>query len=180
MALKSTICKAELQVSDLDRHYYATHALTIARHPSETDERMMVRLLAFALNADDDLAFGRGLSAEDEPDLVQRDAGGEIVRWIDVGLPDPREVRRHAHRTRDMQVFAYGGRAAELWWQQNAPLQKALANLTVTFLPPDLCAALTSLAARTMRLSCTIQEGIVWLADERGSHELTPVVWLRP
>jgi len=176
MALKSTICKAELQVSDLDRHHYATHSLTLARHPSETDERMMVRLFAFALNASEALAFGRGLSSGDEPDLVERDAGGSIVRWIDVGLPDEREVRRRAHRSREMQLFVYG-RTAELWWQQNEALLAGLANLRVIWLPPPLCAALTAMAARTMRLSCTIQEGVVWFADEHGSHELAPVVW---
>src|ERR1700686_5331137 len=98
MALKSTIFKAELQVSDLDRDHFATHALRIARHPSETDERMMVRVLAFALHADDALEFGRGLSAENEPDLWQRDLTGAIERWIEVGLPDEREVRKASGR----------------------------------------------------------------------------------
>ncbi len=96
MALKSTICKAELQLSDLDRHYYATHNLTLARHPSETDERMMVRLLAFALYASETLAFGKGLSAEDEPDLIERDPTGAVARWIDVGLPDERVQKTQA------------------------------------------------------------------------------------
>jgi len=117
MALKSTIFKAELSVADIDRGYYHDHALTIARHPSETDERMMVRLLAFALHADERLAFGRGLSTEDEPDLWQRDLTGAIDRWIDVGLPDERDVRKACGRAREVDVLAYGGRAVELWWQ---------------------------------------------------------------
>src|SRR6202158_1745520 len=96
MALKATIFKADLQISDMDRHYYQSHPLTIARHPSETDERMMIRVLAFALNADDALEFGRGLSSEGEPDLVKRDLTGAIDLWIDVGLPDEREIRKAA------------------------------------------------------------------------------------
>ena len=100
MALKSTIFKADLSVADIDRGYYRDHALTIARHPSETDERMMVRMLAFALHADDALEFGRGLSAVEEPDLWQRDLTGPIERWIDVVLPEEREVRQASGRTR--------------------------------------------------------------------------------
>ena len=100
MALKSTIHKAELQLADLDRAHFGDYALTIARHPSETDERMMVRLLAFALNASATLAFGRGLSAEDEADLQDLDATGSIERWIDVGLPDEKAIRRACNRSR--------------------------------------------------------------------------------
>src|SRR6185436_7958792 len=117
MALKATIFKVELSVADIDRGYYADHALTIARHPSETDERMMVRILAFALRAQERLEFGRGLSSEDEPDLVERDLTGAIERWIDVGLPDEREVRKACGRARHVDVIAYGGRAVDLWWE---------------------------------------------------------------
>ena len=91
MALKATIFKADLQIADMDRNHYGNHALTLARHPSETDERMMVRLLAFAIHADEQLSFGKGLSTEDEPDLWQKDLTGAIERWIDVGLPDERQ-----------------------------------------------------------------------------------------
>ncbi len=117
VALKSTICKAELAVADIERGYYRDHVVTIARHPSETDERMMVRLLAFALHADDALAFGRGLSTDGEPDLWRRDLTGTIEQWIDVGLPDEREVRKACGRAREVHVLAYGGRAVDLWWQ---------------------------------------------------------------
>ena len=176
MALKSTVCKAELQISDLDRHYYQTHQLTLARHPSETDERMMVRLLAFALFASDTLAFGRGLSSEDEPAWADRDATGAIDRWIDVGLPDERSVRRACHRTREMVLVTYGGRAADIWWQQNEAKLTGLENLVVINLSEDACAALAALAGRTMRLQCTLQDGITWLADGIGNYELTPRV----
>src|SRR6516164_945881 len=109
MALKSTIFKATVQISDLDRHYYAEHALTIARHPSETDERMMVRLVAFVLNADERLEFGKGLSTDDEPDLWLRDLTGAVEAWIEVGLPDERRLRRASGRSEVVKLYAYGG-----------------------------------------------------------------------
>jgi len=166
VALKATIFRAELQVSDLDRGHFGTHALTLARHPSETDERMMVRLLAFALNAHEMLEFGRGLSAEDEPDLVQRDLTGAIELWIDVGLPDERELRKASGRAREVKVYTYGGRAADLWWEQNAAALSRLPHLTVCDVPEGTAEALEALAERTMKLDCTIQEGQVWLSGE--------------
>jgi uncharacterized protein YaeQ len=176
VALKATIFKAELQVSDLDRGHFATHALTIARHPSETDERMMVRLLAFALNAHDALEFGRGLSAEDEPDLVRRDLTGAIDLWIDVGLPDEREVRRAAGRARAVKVYTYGGRGAALWWEQNRGALARLDNLTVVDIPEDALAAIGAMAERTMRLDCTIQEGQLYFSGEGGTFHFEPRV----
>jgi uncharacterized protein YaeQ len=176
MALKSTIFKAELQVSDLDRNHFATHALTIARHPSETDERMMVRVLAFALNADDALEFGRGLSSEGEADLVKRDLTGAIDLWIDVGLPDGREVRKAAGRAREVKVYLYGGRAAGLWWGENEASLARLANVSVVELPPSITAELGALAQRNMRLDCTIQDGQLWLAANGGTLHFEPAV----
>ena len=117
MALKATIFKASLQVSDMDRNYYGEHQLTLARHPSETDERMMMRVLAFALNAHEHLAFGKGLSDTDEPDLWQKDLTGQIVHWIDVGLPDERRLIRATGKAERVTVYAYG-RGADLWWRQ--------------------------------------------------------------
>jgi len=175
MALKSTIFKAELAVSDLDRGHYATHALTIARHPSETDERMMVRLLAFALNADERLAFGRGLSSEGEADLARTDLTGAIDLWIDVGLPDEREVRKASGRAGRVAVYTYGT-GAELWWQQNAAALGRLANLAVVEFPPEATRALAARAARSMKLQCTIQDGHVWFADGDFSLALEPLL----
>ena len=131
MALKSTIHKAELQLADLDRGHFADYALTMARHPSETDERMMVRLLAFALNASPTLTFGRGLSAEDEADLQDLDATGSIERWIDVGLPDEKAIRRACNRSRQVVVLSYGARSAEVWWEQTAAKVSGQKNLRV-------------------------------------------------
>src|SRR5512143_2230092 len=157
MAMPSTIFKADLNVADMDRGYYRDHALTIARHPSETDERMMVRLLAFALHADEGLAFGRGLSTDDEPDLWQRDLTGAIERWIDVGLPDERDVRKACGRAREVCVLAYGGRAVELWWQGGRERLERQEHLTVTEVPVEASRALAPLAGRSMRLQATIQ-----------------------
>lgn len=169
MALKSTIFKAELSVADIDRGYYRDHALTIARHPSETDERMMVRLLAFAMHAGDDLEFGRGLSADDEPDLWRRDLTGSIQTWIDVGLPEERAVRKACGRAREVHVLAYGGRAVELWWQGALDKLERQERLGVTEVPVDASRALAGLAARSMRLQATIQDGHVFFSDGTGS-----------
>jgi uncharacterized protein YaeQ len=175
VALKATIFKAELQVSDLDRAHFATHVLTIARHPSENDQRMMVRLLAFALNAHDALEFGRGLSAEDEPDLVQRDLTGAIELWIDVGLPDERDVRKASGRARAVKVYTYG-RGASLWWEQNRDALSRLPNLTVVDIPEEAVAALAAMAERNMRLDCTIQEGQLYFSGEAGMYHFEPRV----
>jgi len=165
MALKSTIFKVDLSVADIDRGYYRDHALTIARHPSETDARMMVRLLAFALHANESLAFGRGLSTDDEPDLCQRDLTGSIEKWIDVGLPDEREVRKACGRAREVYVLAYGGRAVELWWQAAREKLERQDRLAVSEVPIEASTALAPLADRYMRLQVTIQEGHVFVAD---------------
>ncbi|MET0345854.1 MAG: YaeQ family protein [Casimicrobiaceae bacterium] len=165
MALKSTIFKVELSVADMDRNYYGDHALTIARHPSETDERMMVRVLAFALHAHERLEFGRGLSAEDEPDLWQRDLTGAIERWIDVGLPDEQDVRKACGRARDVHVLAYGGRAVDLWWQGVADKLERQGRLTVSEIPVDASKALVNLADRSMKLQVTVQEGHVYVVN---------------
>jgi uncharacterized protein YaeQ len=165
MALKSTICKAELGIADIDRGYYRDHALTVARHPSETDERMMVRVLAFALHADDALAFGRGLSADDEPDLSRRDLTGAIEQWIDVGLPDERDVRKACGRAREVSVLAYGGRAVDLWWAGVRETLERQERLVVREVPLDASRALARLAGRSMRLQVTIQDGHVFVTD---------------
>lgn len=169
MALKATIYKADLQIADLERHYYRDHALTIARHPSETDERMMVRLLAFAHQANEALEFGKGLSEADEPDLWRRDLTGAVEQWIEVGLPDERRILKACGRAAQVAVYAYGGRAADLWWNQMGPKLARPTNLTVFSLPYEATQALAKLARRTMRLQATIQEGQVLVTSEDGS-----------
>jgi len=172
MALKSTIFKADLSIADMDRGYYRDHVVMIARHPSETDERMMVRLLAFALHADDALTFGRGLSTEDEPDVWRRDLTGAIDQWIDVGLPDEREVRKACGRAREVYVLAYGGRAVDLWWQNAGEKLERQDHLAVTEVPIEASRALAQLANRSMRLQFTIEDGHVLVADAATSVAL--------
>lgn len=175
MALKATIFKADLQIADMDRHYYGDHALTIARHPSETDERMMVRLLAFALNADPALIFGRGLSAEDEPDLWRKDLTGAIDSWIDVGLPDERRILKASGRAGQVVIYSYGS-SAPTWWKQVGERIRRLKNARVYGLEPDSTQSLATLAQRTMRLQCTIQDGHVWIGDVEQTVELVPTL----
>ncbi|HEX6632779.1 MAG TPA: YaeQ family protein [Usitatibacter sp.] len=165
MALKSTIFKVELSIADIDRGYYRDHSLRLARHPSETDERMMMRVLAFALHAGEALEFGRGLSAEDEPDLVRRDLTGAIETWIEVGLPDEREVRKACGRSREVHVVAYGGRAVDLWWEGVRDVLERQERLSVTDVPAEASRALAVLADRSMRLQVTIQEGDALVTD---------------
>lgn len=171
MALPSTVYKAQLQVADMDRHYYADHALTVACHPSETLERMMVRVLAFALHADDMLAFGRGLSAEDEPDLLRADLTGAISLWIDVGLPDEKALRKACGRSDQVILYAYG-RAADVWWETNRKGLLRLSNLTVIRLDPAVTKALGDMAERTMQLQCNIQDDEVWFGNGQQNVDI--------
>jgi len=173
MALKSTIYKAELQIADMDRHYYATHNLTLARHPSETEERLMVRLVAFSLFANESLAFGKGLSEDDEPDLWQKDLTDAIALWIDVGLPDEREIRKACGRAKQVVVVLYGGRVAEMWWEQNHRNLLKQHHLTVLNLAETTALALA--CSRSMSISCTIQDGQLLLSHDAGSLDLTPI-----
>jgi uncharacterized protein YaeQ len=163
MALTATIFKAHLQMSDMDRHYYGDHQLTLARHPSETDERMMVRLLAFALHADERLCFTKGLCEDEEAALWQKSLSGEIELWIDVGLPDERRVRKACNRAEQVFLYLYGGRNADLWWQRNVDKLRRFANLNVIEIPETACNELASLVQRSMQLQCTVQDGEIWL-----------------
>lgn len=171
MALKATIFKAELSVADLDRHHYADYALTIARHPSETDERMMVRLLAFALFADERLRFGPGLSDEDEAALVEDDLTGRIAHWIEVGLPDEKRLARAAGRADRVSVLAYGS-PTKLWWQGIESRLTRLDRLAVFAIAPEDSRGLAALAERSMRLSVTIQDAALMLATDRTTIQL--------
>ncbi len=176
MALGATIHKAALSVADIDRGHYADYSLTIARHPSETGERMMMRLLAFALRADAALTFGRGLSADDGPDLLRTDPTGEIDTWIDVGWPDERRVRRACSRAREVLVVTYGGAKAEAWWRQVRPALARCDHLEVIEVPADDAAALARCARRAMQVHCSIQDGQVLFACDDGEVAFEPVV----
>jgi|TARA_Y100000296_G_scaffold38602_2_gene44682 uncharacterized protein YaeQ len=173
MALKSTIFKADLQISDMDRHYYQQHALTIARHPSETDERMMIRVLAFALNASEALAFGKGLSDTDEPDLWQKDLTGAIEVWVEVGQPDDRAILKACGRADKVLVYSYSS-TSHIWWGQTGSRVDRAKNLKVINIPAEASQALAALAQRTMQLQCTIQDGQIWLGANENMVLIEP------
>jgi uncharacterized protein YaeQ len=175
MASNATIFKAAIQIADMDRQYYQDHALTLARHPSETDERMMVRLLAFVLHAHEALSFGRGLSAEEEPALWRKDLTGAIDLWVEVGQPEEKAIRRACGRAKQVCIYTYGGRGADQWWEKNLVALERLDNLSVMSLPLDGSHALATLAQPSMQLQCTVQERQLWMADgENTAHiELT-------
>ena len=165
MAPNATIFKATLHIADMDRHYYEDHAVTLARHPSETDERMMVRMLAFALHAHEVLVFGRGIGSEDEPALWQKDLTGAIDLWIEVGEPDEKLIRQACGRTKQVVVYSYGGRGTDRWWEKTRPLLVRCRNLTVINIPQDGSRALAQLAQRSMELHCSIQDGQILIGN---------------
>ena len=180
MAVGATTFKVELSISDMDRHYYATHTLTLARHPSETNERLMVRLLAFALHADERLEFGKGISSDDEPDLWRKDRTGEIDEWIEVGQPDEQRIRKASGRSRHVVVVNYGGRAADIWWDKNRAALARFRNLTVIDIPAAAVGALAALSERNMQLQCLIQDHHVQMLGDGAAVSIDPVVRVAP
>lgn len=180
MSPKATVFKAELQVSDMDRHYYAQHDLVLAQHPSETELRLMARLIAYALFAHERLEFGRGLSNEDEPDLCLRDYTGDVELWIDLGQPDESRIRKACARARQVVVVNYSGNAAAIWWDKNANALGRLKNLTVVDFDPDSIEAAVTLLQRSMRLTAMIQDGELQLMSESATIAMTPSWRMRP
>lgn len=184
MALKSTVYKATVQIADMDRSLYATHTLTLARHPSETDERLMVRLLAFALQvpADDHdgaLVFARGLSDTDEPDLWQNSLDGQLRHWIEVGQPaDERRLAKASGRADRVTLYCYSSSAA-IWWAGMQGKVARLGNLAVWQIPSAQSQALAELAERSMQLQITVQDGQLWVGDAQHSVEIQPTL-LKP
>lgn len=174
MALKATIYKAELTISDMDRGYYHTHQLTIAQHPSETLERMMVRIAVFSLWADEHLEFTKGLSTDEEPDLWAKNYNGDIDLWVELGNPDEKRLRKACGRAGAVKVYGYHGHAFDIWWQQNEQRCRQLSGLSVYRLSEEVTAQLEAMVTRTMRLQATIQDGTLWLSDENTNLEITP------
>jgi uncharacterized protein YaeQ len=174
MALKATIYKAQVQLTDLDRHYYEPLNLTIAQHPSETDERMMVRLLAFILNAHEQLQFTKGLSADDEPEIWQINLTDEVDLWIDLGLPDEKRIRKACSRAKAVKVYSYGAGGADIWWQKTKSKVTRFKHLSVTYLPQESVIAMAQMVKRTMEFQCTIEDGEVWLTDGEASVTIVP------
>ncbi len=185
MATKSTIFKANLQIADIDHSYYADHALTLARHPSETDERMMVRLVALALhayqlqetcNGDGTLAFGAGLSDPDDPDASLTDFTGRKRLWIEVGQPEDKPLSKACSKADAVVVYAFS-HAADIWWKGIETKLSRLSKLQVWRLPFESAQEMARLAERSMQLQATIQEGAITLSSNKGSVHLEPVRW---
>ena len=162
MAQKATIYKVQLSVSDMDRHYYENHNLTIAKHPSETDERLMVRILAFALNAHKQLEFSKGLSSDDEPDIWQKSLSGELELWVALGLPGEKIVRQSCGKSKEVLIYCYGGKTAEIWWEK-------IKNSNTRELGKQ--------ANRSMKLQVNIQDGEVMVSVDDSMVYITPVKW---
>ncbi len=188
MAIKSTIFKASVQIADIDHSYYADHALTLARHPSETDERMMVRLVALALNAyklqtvlggDGTLGFGAGLSNPDDPDVSLRDFTGRTRMWIEVGQPEEKPVIKACGKADEVLVYAFS-HSADIWWRGIETKLSRPQNLSVLRIPTEASQALSKLAQRSMQLQATVQEGVLTLGDSANSVDIECVAWRSP
>jgi uncharacterized protein YaeQ len=164
MALKATIYKADLSIADMDRNYYQEHALTIARHPSETDERVMIRLLAFALHADPALTYGKDLFDVEEPALWLKDLTGAIDLWIEVGQPDERRLMKAAGRAEHVIVYSYSA-TSNIWFKGLASKLERARKISIINIPAETSSQLEQMAQRSMQLQCTIQDGQVWLTD---------------
>lgn len=177
MAQNATIYKVELSVSDMDRHYYETHKLTVAKHPSETDERLMVRLLAFALNANEQLELTKGLSTDDEPDIWQKSLSDELELWVALGLPSEKVVRQSCGKAGKVFIYCYGGRPAEVWWEKIKGSTTRFDNLSVTNLSEKDTADLAKLASRSMKLQVNIQDGEVMVSVDDHMIYVTPAKW---
>ncbi|AWB65022.1 hypothetical protein C2869_00555 [Saccharobesus litoralis] len=175
MALKSTIFKVQLDIADTDRHYYQSHKLTVAQHPSETDQRLMVRLLAFAINANDQLNFNQELcSNDDEAELWQVELNGQIKHWIAFGQPEEKQLKKACRMAERVTLYCYGGNAVTPWWQQIANKLNSYTNLAVFEFAEQQMIELSQLVNKNMQLQITIDSGEIWISSDIGSVHITP------
>lgn len=174
MAISATVIKADLNISNIDDHYYQTHHLTLAKHPSENDTRMMLRLIAFGLYADNTLEFTRGLSSDDEPELWQKNLIDDIELWIELGQPDEKRLRKACHKADQVVVFSYGERASQSWWSNNQGKLSQLENLTIIEMDTETYEQLQPFAQRHIKLNLTIQDKTVFISDDLHSLEWSP------
>lgn len=177
MAQKATIYKVDLSVSDMDRHYFETHKLTVAKHPSETDERLMVRILTFALNAHEHLEMTRGLSTDDEPDIWKKSFSGELELWVALGLPSEKVVRQSCGKASEVIIYSYGGKTADMWWEKIKNSTTRFNNLHVVNFSEEETNALGKLASRGMKLQVNIQDGDIMVSVDDSIVYLTPTKW---
>ena len=168
MAISATINKLSLNIADMDRHYYHSHDLTVAQHPSETDLRFMIRLITFMVNASERLVFTKGLSSDDEPDLWEKTLTGEIDLWIDLGQPDEKRIRKACGRSGQVIIYTYHERKAQVWWKQQQKKLERFSNLKVVHIHAE---GLEAMINRSMELQCNIQDGEMYLSD--GNSDIT-------
>ncbi|MDQ6990969.1 MAG: YaeQ family protein [Mariprofundaceae bacterium] len=176
MALKSTILKATIQITDMDRNYYQDHHLIIAQHPSENAMRLMVRLLAFSLHASESMQLSKGLSTDDEPDIWQKSFSNEIEVWIDLGHPDEKRIRKACGRAQQVIIYTYQHRSSQAWWAQQQNKLNRFKNLSVRHIDEASAQGLSLMLARSMSLQCTIQDGQCWFSNGEQALEITPVI----
>ncbi len=165
MAIKSTIYKAVLHISDMDRHYYIDHSLTIACHPSETEDRLMMRILAFALNSRERLEFANGLTESDEPDLWEKDLTGAIQLWVQVGQPDEKNLLKACGRAKEVVIYSYN-QSPTVWWEKSASKMSRAKNLSVYMVSAKTVDGLAKMADRFMDLQFSIQDGEIYVHGE--------------
>ena len=176
MATKATIHKALLNIANMDSHYYAEHNLTLAKHPSETDLRLMVRLIAFVLNADDDLMFTKGISQDDEPDLWKKSLAGDIELWIDLGQPDAKRIKKACGRSKEVIIYTYQEGMAKPWWKSIETSLTRFSNLRVVYLESD--SDIDVLVKRAMNLQANILDGELTLIDDAESILVKEQRWM--
>lgn len=172
MAISATINKISLNIADMDRHYYQTHELTLAQHPSETDLRFMVRVIAFIINANESLTFTKGLSTDDEPDLWQKSLTDDIEMWIDLGQPDEKRIRKACGRSDKVIIYTYHERKAKVWWEQQADKLQRFKNLHVFHIDVE---GVEAMVQRNMQLQCNIQDGEIYLSDDETNIDISVV-----
>lgn len=180
MALSATVFKAELSIADMDKHYYATHNLTVAQHPSENDARMMLRILAYGLYARENLGFGKGVSTDDEPDLWAKSLSDEVQLWIDLGHLDEKRLRKCCGRADEVVMLTYAGSSSEIWWKQNKSTYARFKNLTVLNISEAAVEQMSELAARTMQLQLTVQDGDYVLGNGESLVNFGIAQWQAP
>ncbi|KAA0873762.1 YaeQ family protein [Nitrincola tapanii] len=179
MAQKARVIRVQLQLADMDRQHYQDYSLTLAQHPSETDERLMVRLMAFALNASETLEFARDLSDEDGAELWSRNLQGEVELWICFGQPDEKWLRKACQKSKQVKLYAYGARSLPIWWQQIASSLQRFDNLEVWELPEESVSALGQLLSRGLQLQVNIHEGQIWVSTQASSVCVEPIALMR-
>ena len=178
MAIKATVIKLDLTLRDMDRDSSQQHNMTMAQHPSETEQRLILRTIAFTLFAREGLQFTKGLSEDSQPDLWQKNLIDDVELWIDLGQPDEKRIRKACHKAKQVIILSYGDNAASMWWKNIERKAKAFANLSVYHINTDQYQSLSQLMQRHLVLNASIQDAELWLSDDQHSLHITPQQWL--